>query len=560
MLFYSLICYLCSVKHHWKTYLGLFFLLALLASCGGKRMRQRLQFVADYNSADTVFTKEWQPTVDSLVDYFSSYGTANERMTAYYLKGRVHHDLGEAPQALDAYQRATEQADTTRDDCDLRTLYSVYGQMADLFEAQYLPDNEMRALQIAERIAWKNRDTLAAIKAYELRVRPYFLKAEKDSMLLVMQEAHRQYLQIGHRKEAAQAIYSSISILLDRNQIQETRQYLDLYEKESGNFDENGDLIFGGHYYYDKGRYLLAVGQIDSARYYFHKALSRNQKEAGYYGLLSVYEKKNIADSIAKYAKLFASANDSSFLHVNQEKVHQITAMYDYTRHQQMAEKAEEKARIRKYVIINILVIVFLMVTLSYARYRRYQKLKIAEINRLTTNYQLAQAHSQHLKDDLAVLEGIKKSNEEMMQSKQSQIDYLNAIIQRYEEQLQLLKTDEKFKALKQCDVVEHFYQKKQHTLNYSTPSNQDWKNLKAVFVKYVPLFIAEISKDNRLSEQEQRVCLLESLGFSTGEMAVVLDTTSQVVTNAKSSANQKLFSQNKASTLGKNLKKDLLV
>lgn len=81
--------YLCSVKHHRKTYLGLFLLLALLTACGGKRMRQRLQFVADYNSAESVFTKEWQPTVDSLADYFSSHGTANERMTAYYSNSQI---------------------------------------------------------------------------------------------------------------------------------------------------------------------------------------------------------------------------------------------------------------------------------------------------------------------------------------------------------------------------------------------------------------------------------------------------------------------------------------
>ena len=61
-------------------------------------MRQRLQFVAKMNSAESVFTKEWQPTVDSLADYFSSLGTENERMMAFYLLGRVHHDLGEAPQ------------------------------------------------------------------------------------------------------------------------------------------------------------------------------------------------------------------------------------------------------------------------------------------------------------------------------------------------------------------------------------------------------------------------------------------------------------------------------
>ena len=160
---------------------------------------------------------------------------------------------------------------------------------------------------------------------------------------MIEKQARELYLKYGYKEKAAQAIYFSITILLDRQQYEKARQYLELYEKESGNFDENGDLIFGGHYYYSKGRYLLAVGQTDSARFYFQKALTRGQKEAGYKGLLSVYEKKNIADSIAKYAKLFASANDSSFLHVNQEKVHQITAMYNYSHHQQLAEKKNKR-------------------------------------------------------------------------------------------------------------------------------------------------------------------------------------------------------------------------
>ena len=52
-------------------------------------MRQRLQFVAECNRADTVFTERWQPTVDSLADYFRSHGTANERMTAYYSNSQI---------------------------------------------------------------------------------------------------------------------------------------------------------------------------------------------------------------------------------------------------------------------------------------------------------------------------------------------------------------------------------------------------------------------------------------------------------------------------------------
>ena len=87
-------------------------LLALLSACSrGKQMRARMQYVAACNKADTVFSARWLPTVDSLADYLRSHGTRNERMTALYLKGRVHHDLGEAPQALDCYQQAVARPD-----------------------------------------------------------------------------------------------------------------------------------------------------------------------------------------------------------------------------------------------------------------------------------------------------------------------------------------------------------------------------------------------------------------------------------------------------------------
>ena len=287
----------------------------LLAACSpdGDHMRQRLQYVSDCNRADTVFTERWLPTVDSLVTYFDHHGSANERMMTHYVQGRVQHDMGEAPQALESYQKAAEQADTTRFDCDLYTLSAIYGQLADLFHAQYLPDDEMQALQMTERIAWKDKDTLYALKAYELRIRPYHLNEEKDSMLFIVRRAREKYLTAGYRKEAAQVGYIALNICLDRQNVSEAKQWLDIYEQESGNFDEKGNLIYGGMFYYDKGRYLLLTGQPDSAKLYFEKTLSSGLPEAGYKGLLSVYEQKKKPDSIAKYAKLFANANDSNF-------------------------------------------------------------------------------------------------------------------------------------------------------------------------------------------------------------------------------------------------------
>ena len=198
----------------------------VLASCtDNEAMRQRLSYVSQCNRADTVFTEAWLPTVDSLVSYFDRHGNANEKMMAHYLKGRVHHDMGESPIALECYQKAIEMADTTKKDCDLRTLAAIYGQMADLFHMQYLPDDEMKAIKMAECYDWKNKDTLSAITAYVLRTRPLYMRDELDSVMEIEKEARKLYLIHGYPKKAGEVIISTINILMNRGEYEEALFY-----------------------------------------------------------------------------------------------------------------------------------------------------------------------------------------------------------------------------------------------------------------------------------------------------------------------------------------------
>ena len=57
-----------------------------------------------------------------LVDYFDHHGTRNERMLAHYLLGCVLSDLGNSPEALQAFYDAIERADTT---CALRSAHAA---------------------------------------------------------------------------------------------------------------------------------------------------------------------------------------------------------------------------------------------------------------------------------------------------------------------------------------------------------------------------------------------------------------------------------------------------
>ena len=494
------------MRSHWKTYLGLFLLIALLTGCTwGKKMRQRMEYVAEFNLIDSAFTKEWQPTVDSLVAYYRTYGTANERVTVYYLKGRVHHDIGEAPQALDAYQRATEQADTTSDDCDLHTLYAVYGQMAELFHAQFLPDDEMKALQMAERIAWKNGDTLDALVAFDLRSRPYYLKDEQDSVMFIEKQAREFYLKYGYKDKAAQAMLGTISILLDRQEYAEAKHYIQIFEKESGWFDSDGNILKGKELcYYEKGRYLMAIGKIDSALLYFNKTLA-GHKETGYKGLLSIYEKKNIPDSIVKYAKLYAAANDSNFLHVNQEKVHQITAMYDYSRHQQMAEQKEkEVSRLRNIISVILLVCLFAVGVFYFYRAR-----KLSKINRLTEK----KTELENLLTEKQQEMELNLSNTKTISEKQyEEIEQLKKQIADYQTQLSR-NIAGKQKLFYDSEIYQYFMSFKSDAfLQHKSPTDQEWQSLTTLFRKSFPHYHRFIVEENNLTSDQFKVCVLARL------------------------------------------------
>ena len=64
----------------------------------------------------TYHDRQAMVTVKGVDDNFDRHGTRNERMLAHYLLGCVLSDLGDSPEALQAFYDAIEMADTTRTD------------------------------------------------------------------------------------------------------------------------------------------------------------------------------------------------------------------------------------------------------------------------------------------------------------------------------------------------------------------------------------------------------------------------------------------------------------
>ena len=540
-----------AIMKHILYVISIFLVLTVLASCTDKEaMRQRLSYVSQCNRADTVFTEAWLPTVDSLVNYFDRHGNANEKMMAHYLKGRVHHDMGESPIALECYQRATEMADTTQKGCDLHTLAAIYGQMANLFHMQYLPDDEMKALKMEEHYAMKNNDTLTAITAYRLRTGVYFLHNDTDSMLSVTKRSVSLYRKYGRNDLAAQILIMPISVSLDRGQYKEAWKYMQVYEKESGFFDSNGNARQGkGLYYYYKGLYLLSQNQLDKAISLFHKVLSGGFLEAGYKGLLIAYEQKYIPDSIAKYAKLFADANDSSYLNVNQERVRQVSAMYNYNRSQRLADKKTiEAERYKKIIYIIIGVGVFSVIVL-FRIWRLYERNNRNKILIWNKKYYDTLTQYQNVRNDLMLSF---KNFEQYRTGKEKEVEELRQSLSVFLED----KTNPEIWNL-ELFVSSSTIVKRMHELAYKAkqPSEVEWDDLRQLLCKHLPSFYKLIKDDKYgLSNQEQNVAMLIRLRFIPTELIALLNISKQRVTNIRSDINHKLFHEKGTKDLDANL------
>ena len=528
----------------------------------GDRMYFELVKLKAQNKAFATFTTD--TIIKEVVEYFKNHGTANERMLAYYLQGRVYADMNEAPQALQAYYDAIESADTTSSDCDYQTLIPVYGQMSTLFHQQSLPHDEIWALQ--HYIDYIRRYNSAKDYINERRqlIRPYYLLGKKDSVLQIINDTYKALNEMGEAQEAAEALVVSINIYIERGQLDMARKNMELFEKGSGLFDKNGDIAKGREHYYDtKGLYELATNAIDSAEYYFRKEIKYGYRCDGYRGLLNVYRVRNVSDSIAHYSLLFEAAIDSLNNQKEIDAIHRMSSLYNYNRSQKETE--QERNRAQKYQdifyhsmdILGVLVIVIIFIGYLFVKNNKEKRNKI--IN-LRERLKAAKNQRAMIQDELESLKSrdyasviAKKEQQEAELTKR--IEQLQAENNQYKNS-SVNNQEDDFKGFRDCDTAKLFVRKAEHKTERMIPNEAEWKFLISEFAKYAPHTFQRFSTNNTkpLSDLELHVCLLLILGIPEKTISIMVNSAPTTISNAKARANEKLYGQKQASTLKSNL------
>ena len=342
------------------------------------RMRFDLLEAKAQNKAFVNFTSD--SIAKDFTNYYDSHGTPNERMLAHYLLGCVYRDLGEAPMAVDCYLDAIAQADTTANDCDFYILSCAYAQMADVYHKTLLLSNEIIARGQASHFAELAGSRYYAIYNYERIAGAFLLLNQRDSAESIWKNSIAQYQKNGFNQDAVEISTKLMYFYLKYvDKPSEVKQLMIEYEKKSDQFDSFHQLSgYKRQYYYYKGLYYEGLHLLDSAEYYYRKVYRPNMpltaQNSMYEGLLSVFTKRHISDSIAKYAQLYCEVNDSSIAKKDQELTAQMAASYNYNRYQKEAErKALEAERAQKTIVIilSLVVVSILLAVIAFIRYKQ---------------------------------------------------------------------------------------------------------------------------------------------------------------------------------------------
>ena len=359
-------------------YIVCLWAVCILMGCdNGKQQRLQLEQLEQHNRAGEQLLND--SLAEALVAYFDKHGDSNERMRSRYMLGRTYYHLGELPRALETYLEAASCADTTADNCDYKVLSRIHAQSAVIYHSQVQPRSQLKELGLAERYAWKAKDSLQAIECFSNQADAYDFLKMPDSVIFVCERSSALFEKIGRKDRASQMKGFAIISLIERKELGKSKQFIDDYEALSELFVQK-DSIFPGHeiYYYMKGLYYAATQQLDSAEYLFRKELrdgiDLNNQIAGCKGLQKLYEKKKISDSIAKYASLSYELNDSAYNLSEMENIQKLQASYNYNHYKYLAEKKGFETKIAWLTSAIIIILTILLLWFFFHRYILFRR------------------------------------------------------------------------------------------------------------------------------------------------------------------------------------------
>ena len=495
-------------------------------------------------AADKAYVRHTSDTlIRQVVAYYEDGADPWLLPEAYYYAGRVYSDLGDAPQALDYFERAAEALPPKGREM---LAGKIYSQMGTLFMYQQMHEEALQMYRRSYAVEVEAGDVRGQIFALRDIANAYQRLEKVDSALVYTQRAY-----------ALASEYGNVD-MLSLVQGQRLSLYLHLQKYDSVEVCLR-EAFRHVHKANRSGLYSMAsllynyTGRLDSAVYYWNLLVDSGTiyaKNMAHFALAQVAIRRNDADTALDHFVQYQLCNDSIRRLMNTETIRQMHSLYNYKLREKENQKLKAEKQQRQFVFYVALglCILLLAVAFGYVQYVRRKRTELQQrleyANRVKEEAeQRSELFIRENKQKIVALEQrlreVDAAHREQLQRQKEMMEWENKQAQAVLEKKRLVEA-----AMEDTDVRKELEARlsASHVGNKMLKGN-DWLRIEGEIEALSPGFREKLQAlYPDFSEFEYHLCLLIRLGMRPVDMAGLTAHTKESVASARRRMYEKVF------------------
>ncbi|MGL5938015.1 MAG: tetratricopeptide repeat protein [Phocaeicola sp.] len=489
-------------------------------------------------------------TSDSLIRAVLNYYVEKEEKQhlpeAYYYGGRVYRDLGDAPQALEYFQKAEELLPDTAAS-PLKSF--IYSQIGTLFLYQGLYHEALEVFKRDLECVTQLKDSVGMIYTYRDMATTYKELADRERALHYYESAYQLANKL-ERNDLASMVQSQLaSLYISLKWYDLAELALKEAQKEVKPYNESATYSIAAEYYH-------RTGQLDSATHYYQALLNMGSiyaKEAAHRGLAEIASNNGESKLTIKHIQKFLQYSDSIQAITYTEGLHRMQALYNYQLRANENFRLKEENQTKNNLLLICLVglVVISAIAFSYHQYAQQKKQKL--------NYQLQRA--------LQLKEEIYKGSQAFVEEKNVEVEKLQASLnsvsttnktlqeevkkqqkllfhQRERVQLEQERVQQTKEAISQTPICQLLHARLLDPRGEISVTSQEWSEIRDTLNEYYPNFFEKLNEIHHFSTTQLQICMLIKAGFSPSDIAKLTEIPKQTISSTRSRLYLRIFQE----------------
>lgn len=465
---------------------------------------------------------------------------------AYYYAGRVYRDLGDAPQALEYFEKALE---ALPEEGKYPLKGKIYSQMGTLFGYQNMYAEALEMYRKGRECDHILKDSVGLIFTLRDIANMYRELGRQDSALVYLKEANHLSLQL-HRTDLFNMMQSQLaSLYRDLQEYDSVRIALQNALRDIERPNRSGIYSIAAELYHK-------IGMIDSATYYYKALIDFGTiyaKEAAHRSLAEIAMAAGNSRLAMQHIQAYLRCNDSVQKITYTESLHQMHSLYNYQlREKENNRLKDENQKKADYILYGLMVfIVSIALFFAYHQYnkRKNQQLKY-QLQRAEQikeeNYRKSRQFIEENKMRIQKLEEelnhVNVANEILRKEIQDQKELLHQETRRAE--IEQGKREQAQKALSGSDIYRLLKTRLLDPQGRIFVTTEEWQIMEDTLKETCPGFFEKLSEIYTFNEFQLHVCMLIKAHFSPSEIAKLTERPKETIASTRRRLYARIFQE----------------